>query len=695
MTYGNVRVLSLGIAGAMAVTSVQAEEVAPHVKLDTVVITGTRTETSIKESPASITVIDAAEIEKSNSSSVADILRDVPGVTIDESSLAGLKRLKIRGEAARRGGVLIDGQEVTDHTSYGSPILINPELIERIEIVRGPQSVLYGSKAISGVINIITKKGGEKPLEGNVSSSYISASKGHTVNASLRGAQSGWDYRLFAGRTKENNRKTPNGELSNTGTDNTSVAGYLGYGWDNHKLGFSADYYESSSGSFVSPDALGTAFSKFELDMPQRDMQKLAATYDWDKPSDLISKVHFDAYHQVIDRKFTQNVASGPFIPAIMGYDYKHVDEDTQTTIGLLGQLDWTPHPDHKVITGLQYLHDDLDKSLTRTGARGIGLATPVNSYANMDASMSTASVFAQDTWQLPADLALTTGVRHYRIKASLDELDTNDTGFQVRSTSDNATIGSMALTYSGLDSTTLRAGYSQGYVYPTLLQAFTGTYFGTSATVRPNPGLKAETSDNYEVGARYENKQLTLDASLFRSISKDYIASAQCSSVPSVACGASESTYVNIDQAKSFGGELAVEYTIADTGFSPYLSGSYLRRQYQFANLDTYKTGVPSATGRFGLKHETKLWGKVDLTSDFYVRAGSRADELSESSSGRLSLAEVPGWQTYNMSFNAYFDDYRLGLDLLNITDHAYQTSPDEMEQPGRSFLLKVEADF
>jgi len=695
MTYQNLRVLSFGLAGAMAVSSVQAEEVKPHIKLDAVVITGTRTETSIKESPASITVIDAAQMEKSNDSSVADILRDVPGITVDESSLAGLKRLKIRGEAARRGGVLIDGQEVTDHTSYGSPILINPELIERIEVVRGPQSVLYGSKAISGVINIITKKGGDKPVEGNVSSSYISASKGHTLNATLRGSQSGWDYRLFAGRTKENNRKTPDGELSNTGTDNTSVSGYLGHSWGKHSVGVSADYYESSSGSFVNPDALGAAFSKFELDMPQRDMQKIAATYDWDKPSELISKVHFDMYHQVIDRKFTQDVASGTSIPAIMAYDYKHIDEDTQTTIGLLGQIDWTPHPDHKVITGLQYLHDDLDKSLTRTGARGFGLGTPVDTYANMDASMTTVSAFAQDTWQLPADFALTAGARHYRIDAALDELDSNDTGFSVQSNSDNATIGSAALTYSGLASTTLRAGYSQGYVYPTLLQAYTGTYFGTSATVRPNPDLKAETSDNYEIGARYEDRQFTLDASLFRAVSQDYIASAQCSSVASVNCGTSETTYTNIDQARSFGGELAMEYTFEENGLSPYLSGTYLRRQYKFSNLHTYKTGVPSANGRIGLKHDTRLWDKVDLTSDFFVRAGSRADELSESSSGRLSLSEVPGWQTYNMSFNAYFEDFRLGLDLLNITDHGYKTSPDEMDQPGRSFLLKVEADF
>ncbi|MCK2167203.1 TonB-dependent receptor plug domain-containing protein [Thalassospira xiamenensis] len=683
--------LSLGMLGSVISYSSEARE---EIILDDIVVTGTRTETSVKDSPVTISVIDAEDLAKSNDNSVAEILRDVPGITIDDSSIAGLKRLKIRGEAARRGGVLIDGQEITDHTSYGSPILIDPELIERIEVVRGPQSVLYGSKAISGVINIITKKGGDRPLQGTVSSSYNSASNGTTVNALMRGAQDGWEYRLFTGHTKENNRETPSGELSNTGTDNQSFSGYLGYGWDNQKIGVSVDKYELSSGSYISPSTLGTAFSKFDLDMPQRDLQKFAATYDIDNPFDVVSKIHFDTYHQTIDRKFTQNVASGPLIPPLMSYDYSHVDQDTQKTFGFLGQIDWMPHPDHDLITGVQYLRDDLDKSLTRTGTQGI-LATPVDTYADMEAHMTTTSVYAQDTWYLPSDFALAAGARHYWIESELDELDSNDSGFSLQSGSDDATVGSLTLTYTGLPSTTLRAGYSQGYVYPTLLQSYTGTYFGASSTTRPNPDLKAETSDNFEIGVRYENANFLVDAALFRSQSEDYIASAQCSDVVSVGCSTGESTYVNIDESKAYGAELALEYTIPNTEWTPYVSGSYLRRSYKYRNTDTYETGSPDLSGRFGLRHEKRLWNTVNLTSDLYVRASSRSDEVSESSSGRLSTTQVPGWQTYNLSFNAHFDTFRVGLDLLNLADHAYQTNPDEMEQPGRSFILKVEADF
>lgn len=679
---------------AAVVSPAVAAEADKTIELDAVVVTGTRSETTVKDSPVSITVIDAQQIERSNASNVADVLKDVPGITVDESSLAGLRRLKIRGEEARRGAVLIDGQEITDHTSYGSPILVDPAMIERIEVVRGPQSVLYGSKAISGVVNIITKKGGDRPVQGSVGSSFISASTGYTANGMVRGTADGWEYRLFAGRTEEGDRRVPSGAMENTNAESRSASGYLAYGWDNHKLGVNIDRYESSSGSFVSPSTIGSAFSKFQLDMPKRDMQKFGANYDLDKPTSFIGKVHADVHYQSIDREFTQKVASGSAIPAAARYDYAHEDSDTQNTLGATLQVDWTPHPDHKLVTGAQYLRDDLDKSLKRTGRRGVAW-TAVDLYADMDAHMQTVSVFAEDTWKLPANFSLVAGARQYWIESALDSVSTNDSGFKARSSEDDAPIGTLTLLYSGVPHTTLRAGFSQGYVYPTLLQAFTGTYFGASSTTRPNPNLKPETSNNYEVGARYAADGLAVDASLFLAKSRNYIASASCSAVAEVGCASTESTYVNLDKAKTYGAELAAEYRLGESGFTPYASGTLLQRKYSFRTLDTYQTGVASLSGRIGLRHDMALWDGVVLGSDLYMRGATRADELSQSSTGSLSLTQVGGWRTFNAAFGLDLGDYRVGLDLLNLTDHQYNTSPDDMTQPGRSFVLSLHADF
>lgn len=692
------------LLACVAPTAVAAEEAAQQPRnatmLDALVVSATRTETSVMEAPVTVTVLGEQEIKRTHATNIADVLRDVPGVSVDESSIPGMKRIRIRGEEARRGAVLIDGQEITDHTSYGAPILVDPALIERIEMVRGPHSVLYGSKAISGVVNIITKKGGDKPFQGSAGVSFNSATTGYGANALVQGAKDGWDYRLFVGRNEEGNRHTPDGELPNSNSENKSVSGYVGYRTNGHKLSLAVDRYELSSGSTTSPSTIGAAFSKFQLDMPQRDLQKFGVGYDLDKPSDWIAKLHLDAYYQTIDRLFTQKVASGTAIPAAQAYDYSHRDQDTQATKGVTAQVDWTPHADHLLITGAQYLRDDLDKSMSRTGRRGVGLATAVNLSADMQGHTETVSLYAEDTWKLPADFSVVMGARQYWISSALDSLQSNDPGYKTRSSSDSAPIFSGTLLYAGVPNTVLRGGFAQGYVYPTLVQSFTGSYFGASSTVRPNPDLKPETSNNWELGARYDGGGLMVDASLFQSTAKHYIASLSCGIYGATTnpCTAStETTYVNLDKAESTGMELDARYHIAALDITPYATGGWIRRKYFFRSIQSGKSGVPTVSGRIGLRGERALWDGATGWADLYMRGGSRSDELSLGSTATStpSVTRVPAWRTFNASLGTDIGAYHLALDMLNLTNLTYATNPDEANQPGRSVVFSVRADF
>ncbi len=132
-----------------------------------IVITATKTGIYKKETGASITVITAEEIEQSKKMKVVDLLKSTPGVSVSQSSpLGGLADLYIRGTGSNHVTVLIDGVKVNDPSSaaHGFDFAnLTTDNIEQIEIVRGSQSVLYGSDAIGGVINIITKKGEGKP----------------------------------------------------------------------------------------------------------------------------------------------------------------------------------------------------------------------------------------------------------------------------------------------------------------------------------------------------------------------------------------------------------------------------------------------------------------------------------------------------------------------------------------------------
>lgn len=131
------------------------------------VVTATRSPLAISQAGSAITVITADEIEQASPKSLADTLRRAPGLSVVESGGPGsTTTVRIRGGESRHTLVLIDGVRVNDPTQPGGEFdfaSLVPTSIERIEVLRGPQSALYGSDAMGGVINIITRKGRGAP----------------------------------------------------------------------------------------------------------------------------------------------------------------------------------------------------------------------------------------------------------------------------------------------------------------------------------------------------------------------------------------------------------------------------------------------------------------------------------------------------------------------------------------------------
>ncbi|MBM4278878.1 MAG: TonB-dependent receptor, partial [Deltaproteobacteria bacterium] len=138
-----------------------------EVTLEKVVVTATRVETPIEEIASSITVIPSEEIVRKQKTSVLEVLRGLPGLDVVQTGgTGGTTSIFLRGANSEHTLVMIDGVEVNDPISPGRSYdfaHLTVDNIERIEVIRGPQSTLYGSDAIGGVINIITKKGEGKP----------------------------------------------------------------------------------------------------------------------------------------------------------------------------------------------------------------------------------------------------------------------------------------------------------------------------------------------------------------------------------------------------------------------------------------------------------------------------------------------------------------------------------------------------
>jgi vitamin B12 transporter len=154
-----------------------------------VTVTANRSATSIQRTGSAISTISEEEIFKSNPATFADVLRTVPGVSLTETGgPGGVTSLRLRGNDARHTLVLVDGIRVNDPTGVGGDFdfgAFSVRDIERIEVLRGPQSALYGSDAIGGVVNIITKKGRGKPQ------SYLQVEGGSYGTRSVRAGVSG------------------------------------------------------------------------------------------------------------------------------------------------------------------------------------------------------------------------------------------------------------------------------------------------------------------------------------------------------------------------------------------------------------------------------------------------------------------------------------------------------------------------
>ena len=127
-----------------------------------IIVTANRSPQPIERIGQSVTVIDAPELERRQTSSVADVLRTVPGVTIARNGgIGSVTSVFIRGADSDQTVALIDGVKLNDPSSPGGGFNFGNLLIgniERIEVLRGPSSVLWGSQAIGGVVNMITRQ---------------------------------------------------------------------------------------------------------------------------------------------------------------------------------------------------------------------------------------------------------------------------------------------------------------------------------------------------------------------------------------------------------------------------------------------------------------------------------------------------------------------------------------------------------
>lgn len=204
-----------------------------RVDVEEVVVTASRIEEPIKETASSITIVRLEDIRGRNIVSVADILRELPELNLIQNGGPGKNAtVFLRGGGPEHVLIMIDGVKVNSTTTGSFDFSgINVDDIERIEIVKGPQSTIYGSEAMAGVINIITKKGTGKPkielsMEGG---SYGTYKPSFTVAGSIGSPLGMVDYRLTALHYETEGISAAKEGTERDSYKNSSISGKFGF----------------------------------------------------------------------------------------------------------------------------------------------------------------------------------------------------------------------------------------------------------------------------------------------------------------------------------------------------------------------------------------------------------------------------------------------------------------------------------
>lgn len=571
----------------------------PTTQLDEVVVTASGFEQRIEQAPASISVLSRAELEQERHQSLAEALANVEGVDVGATAgKTGGLNISIRGMPSDYTLILVDGRRqnaagsITPNgfgetsTSFIPPM----SAIERIEVVRGPVSTLYGSDAMGGVVNIITRKVGDS-WTGSVaadatlqSDDQFGAQYGANVyasgplipgllGASLRGRYqtreaSSLTYETDSGGNAVVSTRGP----SPVENEIWSVGGRLALTpHPDHDLMLDVDvtrqWYDNATGQ------LGTLGIQGYAPEMEFNQEEYVLAHNWRLP--------FGELQSTLSRGVRETV--GRIVPAgVPGAGGPRALEATNTIFDTKFFSSWA---NHTFTVGGQYWDAEM--------IDGVAVAP----YEHQQWAL-----FAEDEWRFTDTLALTLGARH-------DDHSQFGSHFSPRA----------YLVWNATDNWTIKGGVSQGFKTPRLDQIVDGITGFTGQGTRPTigtPTLKPETSTSSELAVFYDNREnFRANLTVFNNQFEDKIATG----VPLNNCS------FGLTRPQYDAGQQALP-NCADYGFWPLVETFG-----QTLNIDEAVTRGAEASFRWDVASDWSLSGNYTYTESEQKSGAEAGRPLSD----------------------------------------------------------------
>lgn len=655
---------------AAQVEAAAGEEVShPEFTLDSMVVTATRTMKELKEVPSSVSVVTAKEIEERNVTSVQEALQYMPGVYMSQNAQGGIS---LRGYTGSDVLVLVDGVQMNE--TYNGSVnfnMIPVENIERIEVLRGAASSIYGGHAVGGVINIITKE----PEEGTHVNAAVSYGSNNTwkkalnVNSKVNDKWSfgvGYENRKsdgYPGYFLSADGKSGKGEHS-ANLPTLSDGKYI-YGGRGDKDWEHENYSAFVKYNFDDSKSLKYAYSKYKTDFSYKD----PFTY----VRDANGKPVWNGSVTTQDGNVI-NIKSSSF------YGYENINErDTHNLV--------YHDEDNKFTTSFSYLNDkksgfssadvpdgypdmswegeghysshpgkiynfNIEKAWENVGKHNIVLGANLkqeemiqdrynlSNWKNHDSvidktgqdkgKVKNAAIFVQDEYKISDPVTMYLGLRYDHYEKGSGTFWSTEAGSEYNETSASATYNEIspkvAFDFEADEDTHYYVSYGHSFNPPPIYQIYRYSEF-TKYWYVPNPDLEPETSDTFEIGMKKSlNDKTNIGVTLYHVDTDDKIAGSGI--LPGETFkGKGVKKYINFDSEERNGVEFEVNHKFSDK-FSGYLNYAWQQGKLEKNGKESNQYEIPKHLFHAGLEYNYDKWNA--LLDCQYVSARQAPDSAN-----------------------------------------------------------------
>lgn len=656
----------------------------------------------------SASVIDRAEIERANAPGMLELLESVPGVSINRvGGINGTIFLRGFNTNDFRVPMYIDGDRARGRNTL-QLMLLSPEEIERIEVIRGAASFAYGSDSLGGLVNVVTRRPRGNAFQPGFSitggDSYILyGTNGNRVDGGIgvEAAGSGFDARFSLTGRRSDDYRSGAGRVRNSDYETGSIGLNLGYSPSTNQrveFGLRATTVTDGRGS-VQPAAPASTSREAVLNLYSGRLA-YSGTFD----SGLFRNIEASIYRNEF---YTKLVTSNRTVARQITDTNSYVMGPTMWGGRVSGMIPWGPT---RTTIGMDVISEqrpgsDSSTIVTRTTATGAlaSITGTARRQTGPAVDQVNAGAFVTSEWDVTRELTLSAAGRFDYVYSnpSLTGLSSANLLPAFRAAQDTtatAVTGALGVNYRPIQLIEFIGNINNSFRYPVPSELFSQGLSGSTYTI-PNPYLRPERGVNFESGFRVHFPNATFRATMFHSRFENFLVN-----VSTTYNGFLATQRQNVGQVHMTGFEGDWRWQL-NPALNFFGNVTVLRAD----NVTTHRpvAQIMPLGGRAGLQYVTANQG-IALTGTLNWAAGkTRIDAASEyktagyavmnlSAEFRLDRLVSPrlGNTTLSLSANNLFDaSYRSAATIANMSYRQSDTNP--LLEPGRTFLIGLRNRF